>query len=146
MFKHIMIAVDGGDPAVRAAETGMALARSLGAEVALFHAFEPHALEVQAGVPINDLTVEAEREAASLFETLLPTSAEAGQISRFTEIGAAAPSIIAAARRWDADLIVIGSHGRDGVMRAVLGSVAETVMRQAHCPVLVVKAREEASN
>ena len=50
-------------------------------------------------------------------------------------------AILQAASEWGADLIVIGSHGRDGLTRALLGSVAEGVMRQAPCPVLVVKAR-----
>lgn len=45
-----------------------------------------------------------------------------------------------AAKEWPADLIVIGSHGRGGVKRALLGSVAEGVMRHAPCPVLVVRA------
>ena len=45
-----------------------------------------------------------------------------------------------AAADWRADLLVMGSHGRDGVMRVLLGSVAEKVMRHATCPVLVIKA------
>jgi len=45
------------------------------------------------------------------------------------------------AKDWPADLIVIGSHGRSGMRRALLGSVAEGVMRNATCPVLVVRAQ-----
>jgi nucleotide-binding universal stress UspA family protein len=44
-----------------------------------------------------------------------------------------------AAKEWPADVIVIGSHGRAGVTRVLLGSVAEAVMRHAPCPVLVVR-------
>lgn len=50
--------------------------------------------------------------------------------------GDAAPEIVAAARAMNADLIVMGTHGRHGIARAVLGSVAERVTREAPCPVL----------
>jgi nucleotide-binding universal stress UspA family protein len=48
---------------------------------------------------------------------------------------------VRAAKAWPADLIVIGSHGRAGIVRTLLGSVAEGVMRHASCPVLVVRAQ-----
>ncbi|MGE0494460.1 MAG: universal stress protein [Vulcanimicrobiota bacterium] len=55
-------------------------------------------------------------------------------------VGEPAPEIVAAALEEDSDLIVICSHGRTGLARTVFGSVAETVVRAAHCPVTVVKA------
>ena len=145
MFNHILIAVDGGEPSARAAETGLALARTLSADVALFYSFEPRALELQPGVPWDDLKGSAERESQKIFDQLLEATDGSRTISRLTGVGAAAPAIIGAVGGWGADLIVIGSHGRDGILRAALGSVAEEVMRQARCPVLVVKAKEQAS-
>ncbi|MFN8515911.1 MAG: universal stress protein [Thermomicrobiales bacterium] len=53
--------------------------------------------------------------------------------------GAPASDIVAAAQEWQADLIVVGTHGRGGLGRLVLGSVAESVLRDAPCPVLVVR-------
>ncbi|MGE5112215.1 MAG: universal stress protein [Acidobacteriaceae bacterium] len=50
--------------------------------------------------------------------------------------------MVKAANEWPADLIVIGSHGRGGVERLLLGSVAESVTRHAACPVLVVRGDE----
>jgi len=50
-----------------------------------------------------------------------------------------ADQILAAAREWEADVIVIGTHGRSGVSRLVLGSTAESVVRHAPCPVLVIR-------
>jgi len=58
----------------------------------------------------------------------------------FLPVGHAASEIIKAAREWPADLIVVGSHGRGGVDRVVLGSVAEAVVRRAPCPVRVKRA------
>ncbi|HEX4180354.1 MAG TPA: universal stress protein, partial [Caulobacteraceae bacterium] len=59
----------------------------------------------------------------------------------FTPEGHPAEEIVAAAQAWSADLIVIGSHGRSALTQVLLGSVAEAVMRNAPCPVLVVRGR-----
>lgn len=55
--------------------------------------------------------------------------------------GAPAAEIVKAALEWPADLVVIGSHGRGGLQRAILGSVAKAGMRRAPCPVLVVRTK-----
>jgi universal stress protein family protein len=57
---------------------------------------------------------------------------------QFLREGKAADQILAAAREWEADVIVIGTHGRTGVSRIVLGSTAESVVRHGSCPVLVM--------
>ena len=67
----------------------------------------------------------------------LPTST-----LEFVEVGEPAAAIVKAAKDWPANMIVIGSHGRHGARRALLGSVAEIVMRDAPCPVLVIRAKE----
>ncbi len=54
-------------------------------------------------------------------------------------------AIVAAADSEDADLIVVGSHGRSGVSRFLIGSVSDFVVRHAHCPVMVVRGRPEAA-
>lgn len=53
----------------------------------------------------------------------------------FVPLGSPGPEIVKAAKEWQADLIMIGSHGRRGITRALVGSVAEGVMRHASCPV-----------
>jgi universal stress protein A len=58
---------------------------------------------------------------------------------QFLREGKPADEILAAAREWEADVIVIGTHGRSGVSRLVLGSTADLVVRHAPCPVLVIK-------
>ena len=54
-------------------------------------------------------------------------------------------AIVAAAESENADLIVVGSHGRSGVSRFLIGSVSDFVVRHAHCPVMVVRGRPEAA-
>jgi hypothetical protein len=53
--------------------------------------------------------------------------------------GSPAPTIVAFAKEWDADLVIMGSHGRTGVARLLLGSVARNVLHHASCSVLVVR-------
>ncbi|HEX7495505.1 MAG TPA: universal stress protein, partial [Candidatus Limnocylindrales bacterium] len=58
--------------------------------------------------------------------------------------GEAGDAIVAAADAENADLIVVGSHGRSGVSRFLIGSVSDYVVRHAHCPVMVVRGKPEA--
>ena len=59
--------------------------------------------------------------------------------------GDAGEAIVAAAHSEDADLIVVGSHGRSGVSRFFIGSVSDYVVRHAHCPVMVVRGKPEVA-
>jgi nucleotide-binding universal stress UspA family protein len=59
--------------------------------------------------------------------------------------GEAGEAIVAAADSENADLIVVGSHGRSGVSRFLIGSVSDFVVRHAHCPVMVVRGKVEAT-
>ena len=61
----------------------------------------------------------------------------------FIAVGKPASEIVKAAAEWPADVIVMGSHGRGGVERALLGSVADTVMRHASCSVLIIRAQAQ---
>jgi nucleotide-binding universal stress UspA family protein len=138
-FRKILIAVDGQPVSVRAGELGAELGRSLGADVALVHVNDPGYVG-DTGIPPKELIAQAEQDSRRLFagfhELLaLPTSAQ-----HFMRTGAPAEAIVSTAKEWPADLIVIASHGRTGVRRALLGSVAEGVMRNAPCPVLVARA------
>ena len=65
--------------------------------------------------------------------------AEGVQLETKLEVGEAAPSIVRFAREAGCELIVMGTHGRSGLERLILGSVAEHVLRQAPCPVLTVR-------
>lgn len=64
-----------------------------------------------------------------------------GRVIGHLRIGKAAPAILQAAVDIDADVIVVGTHHRKGLERLVLGSVAEQVMRESHCPVMVVTSK-----
>ena len=139
--KTILVPTDFGEASEHAVEYALELAKALGSEVVLMHAFEIPAVGFPDGAMIAtaDMTnrvlegaqVGLERQAAQY---------EGSGVGMRTIVkqGDAWRSIIAAAEELGSDLIVMGTHGRRGLPRALLGSVAEKVVRTAHCPVLTV--------
>ena len=142
-FKRILIAVDESAFAAHAADIGIDLAKSLKAEMAFIHAVDPSVGRAasEIGVPADKLIAMEEQDAKHLLSAFLERAGASPAALEFLEIGKPATKIVEAAKSWPADLIVIGSHGRGGVARLLLGSVAEAVVRQASCPVLVVRAQ-----
>ena len=141
--ERILVAVDLGETTEGTCATAAELARALGAELVFLHVYDVSSFE------------ELQREAPSLYldqvlENLrMQIRSKLGQLeeapARFrVEVvpdGPVAQAILDAAERYGADLIVMGTHGRTGLPRVLLGSVAETVLRRASVPVLVVPAR-----
>jgi nucleotide-binding universal stress UspA family protein len=140
-FRRILIAVDSTPLAVYAAGLGIELASSLKAEIAFVHAIEP-GLSQAPGITPNELIAEAEREGRRLIAGFCQPLPQTSSLLEFIHVGKPASEIVRTAKEWPADIIVIGSHGRHGIQRALLGSVAEAVMRHAPCPVLVIRAKE----
>jgi universal stress protein A len=143
-FRKILIAVDESAFAARAAGVGFDLARSLGAEVAIIHVVDPSvvAYAPEGGIPAGELVTLAQQDGKRLLATFSQRAALQAPPLEFIHVGKPATEIVKAAKDWPAELIVVGSHGRGGVERLLLGSVAEAVMRHASCPVLVVRAEE----
>lgn len=143
-FRKILVAVDESAFAARAADVGFELARSLGAEVAIIHVVDPavDAYAPEGGIPLSQLVTLAQQDGRRLLGAFAQRAALQPAPHEFIHVGKVATEIVKAANDWPADLIVIGSHGRGGIDRLLLGSVAEAVMRHAACPVLVVRAEE----
>jgi nucleotide-binding universal stress UspA family protein len=142
-FRRIIIAVDGSVFAARAANVGFELARSLGAEAALIHVIDPSVVVApEGGYPAGELIALAEQDGKRLLAGFSQRASVQPPPLKFIQVGKPATEIVKAAQEWPADLIVIGSHGRGGVQRLLLGSVADGVMRHAKCPVLVVRSEE----
>jgi nucleotide-binding universal stress UspA family protein len=141
-FGRVLIALDESALAAHAVAAGCDLARALKADIALVYVVDPTlAFLPESGIPAADLMAELKREGERLL------SAAAKRIGdsptwQFVRMGKPADEVLAAAREWNADLIVIGTHGRSGMSRLVMGSTAESVLRRAACPVLVVRANE----
>lgn len=126
--RTIVFPTDFSDCSRHAGERAADVARHFGAALHVLHVDPP----VTAPAPPTRVAAAA----AALGSGLVVTTA--------TVSGVPAHAICAYARKVGAELIVMGTHGRTGVSRAVLGSVAEAVVRHADCPVMTVPAAEAA--
>jgi universal stress protein A len=134
-------------PSSRAAlEYATFLAGSFGAELIVLHVWEPPGyvgpdtlalLPVTAEHPGVDQTrAEVSREVEQL---LAKATSRPKQVGVRIEAGEPSDAILAAARDGGADLIVMGTHGRTGLSRLLIGSVAEAVLRRSTCPVVTIR-------
>ncbi len=144
-FARVLVAIDQSAIAAHAFEVGVTLAGAIGADVGLVHVLDPRLVaSAEAGSPAEALRSEYERGGRDLLQTAAVRVRTGEAPWQFTPWGAPAEEIVAAAREWQADLIVLGTHGRSGVGRLLMGSTAEGVLRHAPCPVLAVPARANA--
>jgi nucleotide-binding universal stress UspA family protein len=84
------------------------------------------------------------RERAAMLATMNDLSFEAERVVTHARIGPAVEVLMQMAADYDADLMIVGTHGRRGFVRLSLGSVAERLAREARCPVLVARAKNYA--
>lgn len=108
-------------------------------------ALDPHAVNPFKGVSY-DTAEEMQKLVMERVATAFAGRETAAEVQFFVHarIGKPATEILALASEVGADLIFVGSHGKTGVERLVLGSVSERVVREAHCPVLVARAKTYA--
>jgi nucleotide-binding universal stress UspA family protein len=137
---RILLAVDNSKFSEAAVQAVIARHRVPGLEVRVFHAAEPPTLFTAPEMAEYIPPEESAQEAKALIAKDADTIRSAG-INVTTSIMQGDPksAIIDDAKAWRADLIVLGSHGRKGLQRFMLGSVSETVMRHAHCSVEIVR-------
>ena len=142
-FKRILIAVDNEPVAAHAADIGMELSRELNAETALVYVIGGTVDYMgDTGISSEQLVALAEQEGKQVLSDFSQRLAPKSGALTFLLRGVPGTEIVKAAREWPADLIVIGSHGRSGMQRALLGSVAEAIMRHVPSPGLVVRAKD----
>lgn len=144
--EFILVPVDFTEGSEDVVRTAARLAPRLGLGVHLVHMVEiPIAPILAEGFPeaAHFPTEELEAAAREKLEQLAAELGVAATAKLTVQVGGAADGILTLAEGHDTGLIAIGSHGRRGIGRAVLGSVAETVTRHSGCPVLVVKRGQE---
>lgn len=144
---RIICATDFSDSAAPAEAQALTLAQALQAELIFLHVSVETPLYGEGPFTMGDVqrVYDAQRQWAT--ETLEARAAAArarGISARMaTRVGAPHTEIVRAADAEQADMIVMGTHGRSGLERLLLGSVAARVVRLAPCPVLTVRPREE---
>jgi nucleotide-binding universal stress UspA family protein len=145
MYKHILIATDGSDLAQRAAAQGVELARLLKAKATAVTVTEPWTAmvtgEAAFGFPPNDYEKWASESAGGVLGRVAELAKAAGVDCATVHIRDHFPDegIVAAAKDTGCDLIVMASHGRRGIAKFLLGSVASRVLTLSPVPVLVYR-------
>lgn len=145
-YLRILVAVDGSSAAGRGLDEAIRLARSEGARLTILHVVnEFHAYNVMEGAGlVADLPEQLRRAGQAIVDKAQILAkrqgVEASTVVREILSGSAAPEIVKEAKKQRADLIVLGTHGRRGMSRLVMGSDAEEVVRSAPVPVLLVRA------
>ncbi|MGC8624006.1 MAG: universal stress protein [Phycisphaerae bacterium] len=136
--RRILVAVDFSPPAARAVESALSLSEELAAEVAVVHVVDVSPVSISSTEHLSSGTLDKlKREGEALCRSVVEKS-HLGQVDHFVRCGNPAGEILAVARLWHADLIVIGSHGRTTTGKFFLGSTVETVVRESDCPVMAV--------
>jgi Universal stress protein UspA and related nucleotide-binding proteins len=148
-IRTILVPTDFSQCSLAGTEYAAFLARTFGAKVRLFHAMYPYTNYVfvdRAGVRLSGLAEAVEETARQEMDALKQTDFLRG-VPVQTELlpGLAVDEICAAASQPDIDLIITSTHGRTGFQHAIIGSVAEHVVRYAERPVLVVPSRHAGS-
>lgn len=144
-WSRILCAVDFSQASRVAVEAAAALARRLGAELTLLHVREPPLPLDESALSAQDLAEADAREVQGLLETWRAEAARRAERPVDVQLvhGAAALEIVEAARRGDYDVLVTGTHARKGLRRVLLGSVAERLVREAPCTVVVAREPPE---
>jgi nucleotide-binding universal stress UspA family protein len=141
MFKKILVASDLTDASRRAVATALDLARAVGGQVTVLHILElPY--ESRMWFLPGNAEMQALRAAMATQEETARTKL-AEQVGAGADVivaqGIPVDEIVAHATRLGVDLIVMGTHGRRGLQHAVMGSVAERVVRTASVPVMTIR-------
>lgn len=144
MFKHILVPVDGSPTAQKAVETAVGLAKAFGSAVTIVYVIDPYpftGLGSDFAYGQAEYLGAASAEAKQATEAAQKTCEQAGvaATARVVEAHGAWRGILEAAGQAGADLIVIGSHGRHGLEKLVLGSETQRVLSHTNLSVFVVR-------
>lgn len=146
MFKHILLATDGSAASAHAAKLAVGMAQTHGARLTALYVVDPYPyLGIGESNPLGfqaymsaayEDAAQAHAKVAALCNE---TGAQIDLQARMVEDMTASAGIVETAKGEGADLIIVGSHGRTGLARLMVGSVAAKVLAEATVPVMVVR-------
>lgn len=148
----ILIAVEDSDYSTIATAYGFDLAKKVNAQVALLHVNEvpvtgtPYITDPlinESSVLMPEIIMAQEESSKKLLNNIAEKYGTDITIFTFHKIGNPQEEILATAEEWNADMIILGTHGRTGFDHFISGSVAEKVVRKAKCPVLIIPNEKE---
>lgn len=149
MYKRIAVAIDGSETSDMALGEAIKLAGEMGSMLFLIHVCEEPPMmwepDGMGAVPLQDIMKAITNAGKALLEGCKERVAGQGvavETKLVESAGGRLGGIIAGeAQKWDADLLVVGTHGRKGIEHLLMGSVAEGVVRTASMPVLLFRAK-----
>ena len=138
-YKKILIAVDSSEYSMKAAKKGLQLAHQLECEAALLFVIDVSKSlgNLDAGITHEQAELVLKKEAEQTMDGLAEMY-NGNKLMKFMPEGDPQEDILKTAKTWGADLIVMGTHGRTGLKRLLMGSVAERVVRHSDIPVMIV--------
>jgi nucleotide-binding universal stress UspA family protein len=152
MYGKILVPVDGSESSTFGLNEAIKIAKAQGSQLRLVHIVNEFILDYTytPGLYVTNLIeslVKAGRAVLDGAETAAQRQGVKAECVLLESIGGAASDLILAqAKAWQADLIVMGTHGRRGLARMAMGSDAEQVVRAASVPVLLVRGKLKAKN
>lgn len=145
MYKHILIATDGSDLAKKALTQALALTKALGSQLTIVTVTEPWEAvvigEASIVLPPADYDKAVAAQAEQILAVAKQTASDAGVTCHGIHVQNRNPGegVVQIAKDRGCDLIVMASHGRRGLTRLLLGSVANEVVTHSEVPVLIVR-------
>lgn len=148
MYKRILCPIDGSPPSTRGMQEAMRLARESGAVLRFIHvvSLQLGIPDISEGVILDDMGDVMRKEGAKLLQKAVNAAYALG-VSVDSEMletygGHVGEAIIAAAEKWQADLIIMGTHGYHGLNHLFMGSEAEHIVRYSPVPVLLTRSSQ----
>jgi universal stress protein A len=140
--RNILVPIDLDDSATQVLEYAVALATRLDAKLHVLHVVPWPLMGAEVPIAVTGTAMDdiMAREQTVFNDIVAAYTTKPPLASAMLKTGDARTSILTAADELHVDLVVMGTHGRRGVSRLVLGSVAESVARAAPCPVLLVRS------
>ncbi len=143
-IQKILCPIDFSAPSRNALRYANEFAKAMNAKITIMHVIQPQPIAADVNVPYVPLEIEIEKNAKEDLERIVKEEVQEGVVvEQVMAFGLPSDCVIAQAQKENVDLIILGTHGRTGISRLLMGSTAENVIRHAARPVLVVKASEK---
>lgn len=149
-FQRILIAIDDTPFSEKATKIGFSMAKSMNARVALINvislpstSYTGDPLLGQQPLISPEIAQMQEETSKAILQRFGSLWKGEHELTTFSQVGIPRVEILAVAEEWEADLIILGTHGRTGFDHFISGSVAEGVARRSLCPVLIVPNKDE---
>ena len=141
-YQKVLIAVDDSEHSMKVAEHGINLSSQLSASIAIVFVIDPAKVnkDAESGRLPQEQIAKLKMEADKIINGITKQFNEC-KFERFLPEGKPSEEIVTIASDWGADLIIMGTLGKTGIKRLLLGSTAENTLRLSHTPILIVPAK-----